>query len=121
MVSPENRVILTAVLATVAGLILVGVVELTVGFPGSWGLVFAFVVFVALGFVFPQLYLLTKDTSTSRVSRLGVISFMTVLLGFGFSANARETEAIAIWTIVALALAVIFIAEARVGYQESRP
>lgn len=116
MHSPENRVIAVAALATLAGLALLAVVELTVTLPGDWHLVLGFAIILTLGFLLPQFLLLTRDPSVPRRTRLGLLTVIILLLAAGFSASLSGTELLAIWTLVGLTLATIILLEFREGY-----
>lgn len=119
MTSHENAVVLASAIVTVAALGVVAAIESTVGFPGEWAVVVAFVLFVALGYALPQGYLLRVDESVSRVPRLGVVTLMLVVLAAVFSGTTSGTESRAILAIAGLSIVAVFLYEAREGYRAS--
>lgn len=119
MVSRENSVVLGAALATVAGLVTLGIIKMVIGFPGDWAVVVAFFWFFGVGYVLPQVYLLRVDETTSRVSRMGIITLLLLLLGPSFAASASGIERFVILASIGLALAGIVFQELRDGYNES--
>ena len=120
MATNENLVIVLSAVATVAGLGMVGIVDSTFGFPSEWSVVVGFVLFVGIGYVFPQLYLLRVDNSTDRVSRLGVITLMLLIFATALSDAVTGPELAAIWAIVGVTVVAIFAYEIREGYRESQ-
>ncbi|WP_050032645.1 hypothetical protein [Halorubrum halophilum] len=119
MLSYENRVVAGAGLAAVLCLGAVTFIELRVGFPGDWASVVAFVLFMLFGFAIPQVYLLRADPSVSRVSRMGVITLMLIVLASVFSTDVTGVELTVIWGIVGVSVAAIFVYEVRDGYLQS--
>ncbi|GAB3028807.1 hypothetical protein [Natronobiforma cellulositropha] len=119
MLSRENAVVVAAGLTTVVALAALVAVEATTGLLDEWFAVAAFVLVVLFGFVLPQVYLLRVDRTTSRTSRLGVVTLMLVLLAGAFSNAASGTAVVAIWLFAVATAAVIFLVEARAGYRET--
>lgn len=116
----ENQVVVLSALLTVAALLVLGVVDSSVGFPGEWSVVATFVLFVGLAYVLPQVYLMRVDESTSSVSRLGVITLMLLLFAAIASNVVSGTEQSTIWGLVGIWSIVIFGFEVRAGYRESQ-
>jgi len=119
MVSKENKVIGAAISAGILGFVLLAIIENAIGFPGDWGFVFGFLLFVLFGAIIPQLYLIQTDRSVSRTSRLGVVSLVLVVLAAGFSGEVAGTELRVIWGVVGISIALIIGTEIREGYGES--
>lgn len=119
MISDENKIIAAGLLATVIGLLLLGAVEVAIGFPGEWVVVLAFVLVVFLGFVLPQVYLSQVDRSTPRISRMGVITLMMIVLAAVFSGSVSGMELAVIWGIVGVSIGVVFLHEGKEGYRDS--
>jgi len=115
----ENTIIAAAMLAGLGSLIVLGIIEVAIGFPGQWAFVIGFVVLVLFGAVFPQLYLIRTDTSVSRGSRLGVVTLVLLVLAAGFSNGVTGTELLVIWILAGISIGLIVIAEVREGYRRS--
>ena len=119
MISPENKIIATALFAGVCSLIILGIIETFIGLPGQWGFVVAFFLLVLFGAIFPQLYLLKTDQSVPRASRLGVVTLVLIVLAAGFSGEVTGIELTAIWSLVGVSIALIVITEVGEGYRQS--
>lgn len=119
MVTSENTIIAVALLTGFCGLVILGIIETVIGFPGQWGFVIAFLLLVLFGAILPQLYLLKTDRSVSRASRLGVVTLVLVVLAAGFSGEVTGTESAVIWGLVGLSIALVVVTEVHEGYRQS--
>jgi hypothetical protein len=105
-------------LAAIVSLLLLGVVGASVNIPGQWSSVIAFLCLVGFGFVLPQLYLIRTDPTTSQTARLGVITFITLILGGSFAGDVSGVEAKAIGAIVVLSILAPVVHQFWVGYRQ---
>lgn len=121
MVSRENTVLLTAGGVTLVALVVIGLIEVTLGFPGEWASVLVFLAIVGFGFALPQLYLLRIDEGTSSTARLGVITLMLVLIAAALSNTVSGAELLTLWAIVAIAIGLVVGYEIYAGYTSSAP
>ena len=119
MISPENKIIAAAMLAGLCSLVILGIIETVIGLPGQWAFVVAFLLLVLFGAILPQLYLIKTDRSVSRVSRLGVITLVLIVLAAGFSGELTGTELTVIWALVGVSIMLIVVSELREGYRRS--
>lgn len=119
MVSLETRVIGAAVVSTVLGFVAVGLVELTVGFPGEWSNLAGFLIVAGLGIGVPQLYLASVDDSVSPTSRFGLILVLFLIVGSAASSNANTAELTGIWSVIIVTVLVIGIHQLRAGYRST--
>lgn len=119
MVSHESKIIAAAMLAGLCGLVILGIIETVIGLPGQWGFVVAFLLLVLFGAILPQLYLIKTDRSVSRVSRLGVVTLVLIVLAAGFSGEVTGTELTVIWALVGVSIVLIVVSELREGYRQS--
>lgn len=119
MESSENAVIAAAMLAGVGSLMLLGVIEVAIGFPGQWAFVIGFVILALFGALLPQVYLIRTDASVSRSSRLGVVTLVLLVLAAGFSSGVTGTELLVVWTLVGIVTGLIVVVEVREGYRRS--
>ncbi len=119
LVSYENKLITVSALATVAVLFGLALFEMRFGVFGEWVYVLGFLLWVAIAYAIPQALLMRRDGAVSRTSRMGVCTFMCIIIAGLFSSDVSGTESAVLWGIVGVSITVVFVHEVWIGYQDS--
>jgi hypothetical protein len=119
LVSYENKLIGVSTLGTVVVLFGLALFEMRSGIFGEWVYVLAYLFWVIIAYAIPQALLLRRNGSESRVSRMGVITLMLVIIAVMFSSDVSGIESTVLWGIVGISVTMIFVYEAWRGYQDS--
>lgn len=122
MISQENKIIFQSALATVTGIFALVLLAEFVPFPGDSLWVIGFLWFVGVGYVWPQVSLIKRDDDdVSTVSRMGVITFIIVILTPSFIEGASGIAQEIIWSVALLAVVAMCAYQLREGYRQSKP